>query len=1494
MPIFTNSTGITFVDNTTITQTVAVGGFASPITRISVSFTGLTHTFPDDLDFLLVGPDGTHNLLFWSDVGSIHDITSGAFTVADSGAAPLPGSAQLVSGTTYQPGDPEEFEFDADFGSATGGINHATSNGTATFASAFNGIDPNGTWTLYAKDDATGDTGSLASWTLNIVTANDLEFDGTAGSDTLVVTAIGANSGSYVLNGAGAVAFSGITSLSFNGLGGDDVLTIVNPTDGLLAIPILYDGGGQSGDALEILGGSAGATTYTATGASSGTIVGATTEVQHVTVSGASGSFTLTFNGQTTASLAFNASASIIQNALNGLSSIAGAGGSVQVAFSGGGNFDITFGGSLANVNVPQLTAGIGGATIVGINTVAQGGRTQAIDFTGLAPVTDTVTDATFTVLGTAGADTITITDGGIVGGDQTWLISSPTFESVRVANKSLLIIDGNGGGDTVSMDTSVQLTGLLNMQIRGVASVSGTGAFTHIQGLTIDATDAVTLTNANDLDTFSAHVTALGGAVQFRADSDFNVNGITTNGGAVTLAADTGDISVGTFAANSGIDTGATGNSVLLQATSGDIIQFSDGAIHADFIGAFAAGFANLAAATNDADFIAIAANGSVNYRDVGGVLIAAIAAQGLFTSTVSGVSSNNNDINLQVGGQLQLNLGGPPAIDAGTGDVRIVAGGAVNQADPGDRILADELGIIAGGPVLLAGDNEVNKLAVSSAGLVEFRDTTGNLAIGQVTSSGSAGFTGASGITSGNNDVNLRTQDSLILDNDINAGTGDIRLVTVGADLTENAGRLIGDAVGILALGGVSATNNNDANTLAISSFGTVTYHDADDLVIGTVAAGGNAGFAGAAGAIGFSISITTSSQLTVASNVAASGANAFLRAGDSAAAGDDLTINGGVTVQAGQNIVLHAGDNLNLLAGSSLVASGFVQGVVDVGNADAGTGGTLNPNGSIATPGGRQFLGFEDGDTLFSAAGFDVLGGLAGNDRFVWDPGDGSDTIFGDADTDTLVFNGSAGDEVFALKPSGVNAIFTRNVGAITMTMRTVEQVELAAGNGANLFSVADMSATDLTGLIAYTGGSGSDTIGAAAAVNPFDVSTGAGNDQVAAGSAADRLRGGAGDDLLIGGLGDDTAVYAGNVGDCQIAFLPGNDIRITDLRSGAPEGADTLRGIENAEFANATLSFLFGTAGDDDFVASGNQAIVAGLGRDTITFDFRLVDATVTYAGHSVLIESGATHTVVSGFDTYVFTDGTVQNNDADVLVDDLFYYARNHDVWTAQAEADQHYHQFGRPEGRDPNAFFSTTIYLAANADVKAAGVDPLIHFDQAGWQEGRVPSLAFDARQYLDANPDVAAARVDPLAHFLAFGAQERRLPFAPTELVSANGFDFVFYLQHNPDVAAANVDPFWHFQTSGWLEGRNPNALFDTSGYLAAYADVAAAHVNPLDHYNAFGRFEGRDPSVGFDTTSYLAANPDVAAAGVNPLVHFLQFGIHEGRSPFADGIFG
>jgi phage-related protein len=315
---------------------------------------------------------------------------------------------------------------------------------------------------------------------------------------------------------------------------------------------------------------------------------------------------------------------------------------------------------------------------------------------------------------------------------------------------------------------------------------------------------------------------------------------------------------------------------------------------------------------------------------------------------------------------------------------------------------------------------------------------------------------------------------------------------------------------------------------------------------------------------------------------------------------------------------------------------------------------------------------------------------------------------------------------------------------------------------------------------------------------------------------------------------------------------------------------------------------------GTPGDDGFTAGlGNQEFHALGGVDTMTLNFRLVDAAISFVGNQVVIDTTSAHIVLTGFERYVFADGAVNNADDDRMVDDLYYYAANHDVWNAHLDADQHYHAIGWREGRDPSAFFSTATYLSLNPAVKAAGVDPLLWFDRGGWKTSD-PSIGFDNAAYLAANPDVKAAGIDPLAHYLANGYQEDRQPVAPATLTAANGFDYVYYLQHNPDVAAAHVDPLQHYETVGWREGRNPNAFFDTAGYLAHYTDVAAAGINPLDHYDQIGWKEGRDPSPSFDTRAYLAHNPDVAAAHIDPLLHYLTHGLQEGRAVFADGLWG
>lgn len=96
-------------------------------------------------------------------------------------------------------------------------------------------------------------------------------------------------------------------------------------------------------------------------------------EVQHVAIGGAGlTSFTLTFQGQTTAAIAANATAAAVRIALEALSNIAP--GDVTVTGGLVAGYTFTFGGALADTNVTQMTATpTGGTGTVTVTTTTQG-----------------------------------------------------------------------------------------------------------------------------------------------------------------------------------------------------------------------------------------------------------------------------------------------------------------------------------------------------------------------------------------------------------------------------------------------------------------------------------------------------------------------------------------------------------------------------------------------------------------------------------------------------------------------------------------------------------------------------------------------------------------------------------------------------------------------------------------------------------------------------------------------------------------------------------------------------------------------------------------------------------------------------------------------------------------------------------------------------------------------------------------------------------------
>ena len=87
-------------------------------------------------------------------------------------------------------------------------------------------------------------------------------------------------------------------------------------------------------------------------------------------------------------------------------------------------------------------------------------------------------------------------------------------------------------------------------------------------------------------------------------------------------------------------------------------------------------------------------------------------------------------------------------------------------------------------------------------------------------------------------------------------------------------------------------------------------------------------------------------------------------------------------------------------------------------------------------------------------------------AGDDSFVWNPGDGSDTVEGQSGTDTMVFNGANVSEHIDLSANGSRLELFRDVANITMDTDGVEQVDINALGGADAITVDDLTATGST--------------------------------------------------------------------------------------------------------------------------------------------------------------------------------------------------------------------------------------------------------------------------------------------------------------------------------------------------------------------------------------------------------------------------------------------
>ncbi|MFN2506760.1 MAG: calcium-binding protein [Acidimicrobiales bacterium] len=185
--VFSNTASITVPDgpaNGAVVATpaspypsnITVSGLGTSVTDVNVTLCGFSATFPSDVDILLVSPSGA-NAVIMSDAGGNGetDLPSSnvTFTLDDQAANQLPADDPISAGS-WRPVDDDSEAFAA----LDGFPAPAPAPSGSVALSAFNGTDPNGTWSLYVMDDFDSATAEeprtpifSCGWSIDILTA---------------------------------------------------------------------------------------------------------------------------------------------------------------------------------------------------------------------------------------------------------------------------------------------------------------------------------------------------------------------------------------------------------------------------------------------------------------------------------------------------------------------------------------------------------------------------------------------------------------------------------------------------------------------------------------------------------------------------------------------------------------------------------------------------------------------------------------------------------------------------------------------------------------------------------------------------------------------------------------------------------------------------------------------------------------------------------------------------------------------------------------------------------------------------------------------------------------------------------------------------------------------------------------------------------------------------------------------------------------------------
>jgi hypothetical protein len=124
-----------------------------------------------------------------------------------------------------------------------------------------------------------------------------------------------------------------------------------------------------------------------------------------------------------------------------------------------------------------------------------------------------------------------------------------------------------------------------------------------------------------------------------------------------------------------------------------------------------------------------------------------------------------------------------------------------------------------------------------------------------------------------------------------------------------------------------------------------------------------------------------------------------------------------------------------------------------------------GAIGPvfNGGV---GDDTLIGSPNADLFNGGMGLDLALMGAGDDTFTWNPGDGSDTLEGQAGlADRMLFNGANVNDGIEMSANGGRLRFFRNIATVTMDADNVEVIDFNASGAADTILIQNLAATDV---------------------------------------------------------------------------------------------------------------------------------------------------------------------------------------------------------------------------------------------------------------------------------------------------------------------------------------------------------------------------------------------------------------------------------------------